>query len=296
MSAASHLADYCGKTAARARTACTYIRGRAVPWVCGMVRGNGFSAYWYRKELNFGDLITPALLKHFGFTPVFTRPSKARMAGAGSILEHLPEDFGGVILGSGFILEGSRMHFPRATILALRGELSRQRVGAPREVILGDPGLLASGLVSQKQQKKFVLGFVPHYQEKGNPLFAEFLKRLGASVSLIDPQQEALAVFSAIDQCEHILSSSLHGLIVADSLGIPNAWVAAESLWGGRFKFDDYYSAFDLKKNPVTLAGQESLAELVRLATPSPDSSIRESKNALRQLWGSLDQYRHVRM
>jgi pyruvyltransferase len=256
------------------------------------VRGNGFSAYWYRKELNFGDLITSALLKHYGFTPVFTRPSKARLAGAGSILEHLPNDFTGVILGSGFILETSSMSFPKATILALRGELSRQRVGAAQKLAFGDPGLLASEVMPRREQKKFTLGIVPHYLERSNSLFGQLIVRLGHDATLIDAQQEPLTVFAAIDQCEYILSSSLHGLVVADSLGIPNRWLASVNLWGGRFKFDDYYSGIGIRAEPAALTGGETLAELLALVQAKASERIQENKEALRGLWASLGQYR----
>jgi hypothetical protein len=41
----------------------------------------------------------------------------------------------------------------------------------------------------------------------------------------------------------------MHGLIVADSFGIPNMRViASESLMGGDYKFRDYYSAFSKNK------------------------------------------------
>ena len=42
-----------------------------------------------------------------------------------------------------------------------------------------------------------------------------------------------------------ILSSSLHGLVAADSFGIPNIrMVCSDRIYGGDFKYDDYYSAF----------------------------------------------------
>lgn len=42
------------------------------------------------------------------------------------------------------------------------------------------------------------------------------------------------------------MSTSLHGLIVADSYGIPNAWIKQpQDIGGNGYKFDDYYSAFD---------------------------------------------------
>ena len=50
-----------------------------------------------------------------------------------------------------------------------------------------------------------------------------------------------------ISECECIISSSLHGLIIADSFLIPNQMVhLTDKLYGDGFKFDDYYSNFDI--------------------------------------------------
>ncbi len=60
-------------------------------------------------------------------------------------------------------------------------------------------------------------------------------------------RQHPSAVIKQIAECECIVSSSLHGLIIADSLGIPNIHVkVTNNLLGDGFKFDDYYSAYHL--------------------------------------------------
>ena len=41
----------------------------------------------------------------------------------------------------------------------------------------------------------------------------------------------------AITSCNHILSTSLHGLILADAYGIPNAWLIADTGFGKEHKF-----------------------------------------------------------
>ena len=50
----------------------------------------------------------------------------------------------------------------------------------------------------------------------------------------------------------------------ADALGIPNQWfVASNKLTGGRHKFDDYYSIFDIDPDPIRLpaASLDTLCE-----------------------------------
>ena len=48
-----------------------------------------------------------------------------------------------------------------------------------------------------------------------------------------------------IAACRRVVSSSLHGLVVAHSLGVPAAFVRAEGI--DDFKFRDYFSAFDME-------------------------------------------------
>jgi pyruvyltransferase len=77
-----------------------------------------------------------------------------------------------------------------------------------------------------------------------------------------------------ITSCEFILSSSLHGLVVADSYGIPNQWVepAAEDIHN-TFKFYDYYSALELptafKQGPTLLNQRPNIEELLKSLSKS---------------------------
>lgn len=254
------------------------------------MRGRGVRAYWYDAVVNFGDAITPMLLRHYGYSPIYCRPGRARLASTGSILEHLPPDYSGVILGSGFIDAHSPAAFPLANVLGVRGKLTRARLGAGREcVALGDPGLLASRVMRTRERKVTPLGIVPHYTEKDAPHIRRILTRMGSAATLVDVQDTPEAVFAAIDRCERIISSSLHGLIIADSLGIPSAWLApAGGLLGGRYKFDDYYSAFGFETNPHVLTGDESAQAILAIPGLKPEERIEELKVRLESLWRGL--------
>jgi hypothetical protein len=212
-------------------TASTY---RAV-WSGGVV----VPTFWWDGHPNFGDDMTPWLLPHYGVVPVYRSPRVARLAGVGSILEFLPESFDGAIWGSG-LMEG-RMHpLPSARILALRGPLTRDLIGAVGDVAFGDPGILV-GRHIRKPRVRWEIGIVPHGHHRAH----EGLRRLAAAgggrVRVVNVHQSAAAAVREIAACSVIFTTSLHGLVTADSFGIPAAWTSLEpALTGGDFKFRDY--------------------------------------------------------
>ena len=49
----------------------------------------------------------------------------------------------------------------------------------------------------------------------------------------------------------------MHGLIAADSLGIPNQWFAlSEQVIGNGYKFADYYSVFEINPKSIDVLNQ----------------------------------------
>jgi hypothetical protein len=61
---------------------------------------------------------------------------------------------------------------------------------------------------------------------------------------LVNVQQPVEAVIDAIASCEFVVSSSLHGLIVAHAYRRPALWVEfADPLLGDRSKFHDYFAS-----------------------------------------------------
>ena len=107
----------------------TFVREVLLPF-CGCCEecttSRTLFTYWYRGVPNFGDLLTPALLMHYGYLPLWMPPQMAQIIAVGSVLqaEGLTSEFSGIILGSGFIREEYARPYPKATILALRGRKS----------------------------------------------------------------------------------------------------------------------------------------------------------------------------
>lgn len=160
-----------------------------------------------------------------------------------------------------------RMHF-----FAVRGELTRRNIetmtGQSQDIPTGDAGLFASRLLPHRPSKRYSIGIVPHVCDIGDEKVKGILRQI-PDACLIDVRNEPLQVLSQIAACEHILSSSLHGLVVADSFGIPNRHlIFSDRLLGDGFKFDDYYSAFDLPHRYTDLR-QDALPSLDQIRSES---------------------------
>lgn len=249
-----------------------------------IIKKNGLISYWGFK--NFGDLLTPFFLKELGFTPIHApRVSFAKFVCVGSILDSINESFSGVILGSGFLNDKRPKKLPNATVLAVRGKLTKQLLGLDGEIQLGDSGLILSKFIHKRPEKKYKLGIVPHYSDKADTRIQSFIKEFSKDTLFIDVYQDPVTVFNQIAMCEHIASSSLHGLVLADSLDIPNLWLSFSDLLGnGTFKFDDYYSAFDEERTPYVPSGNESSGELISLMNLPPKKVPEVSEGLYQQL------------
>lgn len=166
------------------------------------------------------------------------------------------------VWGTGF-LYGDDVHDPlcRTNLIvhALRGRLSKMKLEGllgkplPTNLPLADPGLLASFFSGKRVDKKHAIGFIPHFREHESDEVKLVLESR-PDMHFIDITQEPLDVIGAIQECDTIVSSSLHGLVFSDSLHIPNTHAQLTELpKGGSFKFRDYYSSFDLSDPALTV-------------------------------------------
>lgn len=204
--------------------------------------------YYWKEQENFGDRLSSLLLERFAHLPSeWSDPQDAQLVMCGSILEHMPEAFRGVIAGSGKLHEKSQLIFPHAKILALRGPLTAR--GIKGNYVLADPGLLADELV-ERQDKQYDLGIVPHWTDKKLEFRPEFKKY---HPKIIHVSDHPLKAVREIGLCKKIVSSSLHGIILADAFGIPRRIeiservVAAPQQEGGLFKWKDYEASLGSK-------------------------------------------------
>jgi pyruvyltransferase len=240
---------------------------------------------------NFGDSITPMLLKHIGVPVEWAAPEHAELIGAGSVLEKVRETFRGVIWTTGFMHGSSRSSLRAARVLAVRGRHTLDRLMCPNHdsVVLGDAGLLCSeiapGIPARKTQK---LGIIPHFVDVEDPCVKALAGR-SPEIVLIDICADPANIMRAAAQCEYILSSSLHGLILADSLGIPNLWLelnrGAEHVAGEGYKYRDYYSVFGITPAPLRIDHSTTLDDAIAAieASNTRRPGLEQIQGALRE-------------
>lgn len=215
--------------------------------------------HYSRSKPNLGDQLSPVICKMVsGCEIVHSKVGQCDLLAIGSVLDRVKEHIFAKrihIWGSGFIRPVAR-HKTRHFVAAVRGKKSAEILTNVEVKALGDPGLLTDMLIPGHGSiaKLHKVGIVPHYIERENPAMLAFLKQ--------NPQVKFIDIFSGIDDflkqlasCEFIFSSSLHGLIIADSLGIANCrFRLSNEIVGGDFKYEDYYSIFaNPIPKPVTL-------------------------------------------
>lgn len=216
--------------------------GRRASVLAGFVRAaaglprDTIPMFWFNSTPNFGDSLARVVVQWVSSgTPILVSGRcRRKLLAVGSVLHHLAE--GDIVWGAGAIR--NRPIVPPADVrfLAVRGPLTRDQIQGDVPDIFGDPAILLPMLYSPVVGKRFRLGVVPHYIDRG------LVQVSDPAIRLIDVQAEWRTVVDGIVSCEGILSSSLHGLIVAEAYGIPAVWmVASDRVIGDGFKFRDYY-------------------------------------------------------
>lgn len=225
--------------------------------------------YWRdakgRCESNFGDALSPLLIsKILGRQVVWSAPYRADIMGIGSIIGHAKKLWRRSLLsrqtcplcvwGSGSLLPiRPRTRFME--FLAVRGAKTRDFIGLRDDIPLGDPGMLSPLLLGETApppQSQFGLGMIPHWKEKSAPAISEFVERFPHCKMIDVTNPDVLGTIRTIASCEFVLSSSLHGLVVADSFGIPNArFRLSTAKHTSDWKFEDYFSGVERDCLPV---------------------------------------------
>lgn len=207
-----------------------------------------YPVFYFDSIDNVGDLINPYLVNKLSGKRAHQVKSRSikHLVGLGSMFHMANKN--SVIWGTGIISDD--VNFRKMTnchsVNAVRGHLTKNIliengvIGASN-IPLGDPGLLMPIFYNPKIKKQHKIGLIPHYVDIDLAIFDGM-----EGTVVIDVRQDPESFIDELVKCEYVISSSLHGLILADSYCVPNKWVSfSDKITGGTFKFYDYYSTTD---------------------------------------------------
>lgn len=230
----------------------------------------------YCETSNFGDALNYPFVEYLSgkkvllskFIPKFILASEKSYTVIGSILQVSKDNC--IIWGAGFISnKNSRVPKPHK-IHAVRGPLTRQvfldnNIECPE--VYGDPALLMPFIYNPKIQKKYKIGFLPHFVNKNSEYITCFENNSDCLIMNILIRQDYKGLINKMLSCDYIVTSSLHGLIIAHSYNIPVLWVNySVELEGGRFKFDDYLLSVNKQNsNPLFINKHYKIEEYIAL-------------------------------
>ena len=198
---------------------------------------------------NWGDDVNKYLLELISGKKVIPTwcfpPQKEFYLCIGSTLQWFG-DSRAIVWGTG--LREPQTVKPCKKILAVRGPLTRAELlkqGYDCPEVYGDPVLLFPRYYNPPIHKKYRVGVIPHFSELKLPFLQEIINKEKLHLIDIMHYSKYTNFIDEILRCDYVLSSSLHGCIVADAYKVPNLWCqfsdyVAES---NGFKFKDYYQS-----------------------------------------------------
>lgn len=199
------------------------------------------------------------------------------------------------IWGTGINPKWQRVIPTNITYHSVRGLLTVKKLlhskqlseGEAAALAIGDPGTVIIDLFPDQFQwsDSGTPCFVPHHQDE-----ELFLKHQSVHPGIKDVRMVSVRdtwenVTKKLSTCSSIASSSLHGLVIADNLGIPNRWFQfpggkTEST-EGFFKYQDYFSSVN-RFNASPLGNVSGLKDASNYWSPPEPSVLRLRIDAIK--------------
>jgi pyruvyltransferase len=229
-------------------------------------------AYFIRIP-NVGDLANPSVVAAVTGRPVchVTNPGMPHLLAIGSMMAvaaPLSQVWGTGVMHPDFGIgnaSGRNIH-------ALRGTLSHAAMARGGVIVgdvpFGDPAYLLPALLGVRRSSSpgARVGLVAHYVDRHLPIVRRLLQQPG--VADLNVHEAPDTFLRRMAECETVVSTSLHGLVFAEAMGIPSLWArASDEIAGGDFKFQDWFSTTRRPQTaPYYLAPGESAELLARRA------------------------------
>lgn len=150
-----------------------------------------------------------------------------------------------------------RRWFRKLDFRAVRGPLSREyvmKLGHKCPEIYGDPAILMPMIYQPTVEKKHDYAIIPQYVTEGS-----IRKKYPNDIIISMNTNDYKTVIDQIVSCKKIITSSLHGIILAEAYGVPAVWYRGleEKV---NFKYKDYYYSTGRHDIPMLTTIEEALA------------------------------------
>lgn len=229
------------------------------------------------KNNNWGDDLNKHMFEYASGVKIINLPfSKMRFMGKvnqysliGSIITFYKLE-NKIIYGSGIMDPDAAIKgFPKK-IISVRGPETRQvlinnGIDCPEQY--GDPALLLPCFyiphISQRRKGGLILNMGTNI--KNTEFITDIIDKLNLHLISMTDYSNWTCVIDDICSCNYIISESLHGLIVAETYGIPNVWVEFTDhpkYWN--FKYHDYYESIGKKEQIVKITGLSDLENVLK--------------------------------
>jgi len=260
-----------------------------------MLSSKRIRVFWWNEKIiqgkskeNYGDVLGKYLVEKIsGKQAVFAWPKNFSFLDwffpiyvtIGSILTNVNHKC--IVWGSGIISKDSKIK--NAIFLAVRGPQTRKHLlnlGYNVSEVYGDPALLLPDYFNPEVDKKYLYGIVPHYNDY--KLVKDWYQGQ-KNIKIIDMMTNDIeAKTIEFLECEKIISSSLHGVIIAHAYSIPAVWQPfSNGVFGDDIKYQDYFESVKIKSYNLSIKTNEfsaqELEDLFAKNVSLPDKHVIES-------------------
>ena len=241
---------------------------------------------YFKDSVNLGDCLSPVVCEYMlakrslSFASPTCDGKIAHLNAIGSILGGRG-DYDATVWGSGVRCFSSirglcrKKLYQELDIRAVRGPITRaalEQCGIPCPSVYGDPAILMPLIYSPNVSRRHGTVMITHYLTPSEQ-YRQF-----ENITLVDIKTEDYKKFiDIISSAEIVVSSSLHGIILAEAYGVPAVFLQ-EGIESETLKFYDWYYSTNRKTVQVASSLQEALA-----VDPMPLPELKEMQELLMQ-------------
>lgn len=248
---------------------------------------NRINLEWWSKKVNVGDelakVIYSYMLERRGLSPDHPTKKTIHLMTVGSLVGM--KNFDAVIWGSGVHVYANvqKLINNRKTvkldIRAMRGPVTKSALEACgyncKKAVMGDPAILMPDIyMPENFEKKHKISLILHIKTKD----IEEKKKMYNCISV--ETRDYKKFINEIVQSELIISSSLHGIILAEMYGVPAVFMNENGLMDAEImKFKDWYFSTG-RENVIISYSVEDALNLGPMELPEKEK-IEEMKKGL---------------